>query len=292
MSALAEVTPLAAVTAPLIGVEETITPEIAARMLERNHLNRRISSTRVDYYAKQIRDGRWMVNHQGVAIDTNGDLRDGQHRLHAVVLTGIPVQMMVTRGVSPEAMNTVDTGRVRSGADMAVMAGISNATLLISAAKISICYESGIKRSWDYPKRLIAPDEALAWLQANPAIGGWVNPASAIRVRLTRGTPAAYCAALYQIEKWCLANDKIDEFADWHEGLRTGVGLQAGDARVLLARWMTDSAKKYKGRSEFTDLTFVLTLRTFNAHINGERLGKLQAGQDPNAYTVRLGYYR
>ena len=73
---------------------KNITPKMAAEMLER-HLNpenqRRQSQSVVESYARAMRAGQWLLTHQGIAIDTNGELVDGQHRLSAIVASGATV---------------------------------------------------------------------------------------------------------------------------------------------------------------------------------------------------------
>lgn len=78
---------------------ELITPEIAKKLLEKNHSNRKLRKMVVDTYAEDIKDGRWELTHQGIAFDKNGDLVDGQHRLSAIVQAGIAVPMVVAEGV-------------------------------------------------------------------------------------------------------------------------------------------------------------------------------------------------
>lgn len=82
-----------------------ITPEWAAEILEkRNPNNRNISEATIEKYAKDMENGDWCLTHQGIAIDLNGHLIDGQHRLAAVVKAKRVVRMMVTYGV-PTSFN-------------------------------------------------------------------------------------------------------------------------------------------------------------------------------------------
>lgn len=98
----------------------TITPEMAADMLTRNCSNRPLRRHVMEYYARQIRNGAWRLTHQGIAIDMDGNLVDGQHRLSAIVQAGIAVQMMVTTmGDFLSAMRVpVDLGLGRTFGDI------------------------------------------------------------------------------------------------------------------------------------------------------------------------------
>ncbi len=89
---------------------ETVTPELARQWLAKNTRNRSIGKTAVEKLAKEIRDGRWRLTHQGIAFGADGELYDGQHRLHAVVVANVPVKIRVTRGLPPEARDAIDVG--------------------------------------------------------------------------------------------------------------------------------------------------------------------------------------
>lgn len=96
---------------------ETITPAKAAKFLQSNHSNRAIRSTNVKAFAQAIKDGRWLKTHQGIAFDVNGRLIDGQHRLSAIVMANIPVEMLVSRDVVEDAFKVTDSGAKRNIGD-------------------------------------------------------------------------------------------------------------------------------------------------------------------------------
>lgn len=92
----------------------TITPELAKSILDNsNNKNRSISGARVDTYARAMTDAKWMLTHQGISFYEDGDLADGQHRLMAIVKSGVTVQMLCTNGLSRECLIGIDSGRPR-----------------------------------------------------------------------------------------------------------------------------------------------------------------------------------
>lgn len=103
-------------------VIENMTPEKALKLLERFEdarkkgivNNRPVSDNRVDLLEKAIRNGEWLLTHQGIGIDERGYLLDGQHRLWAIVKAGEPVPIRVTYDLPSEVMSVIDRGRVRS----------------------------------------------------------------------------------------------------------------------------------------------------------------------------------
>src|SRR4051812_36080512 len=99
---------------------ESITPAIAAAILKNNIANRPVRQMAIDEYAQEMSAGRWALTHQGIAIDEKNTLLDGQHRLLAVMQSGVTVVMQVTRGVPVTAsgngvftMDVIDNGRTR-----------------------------------------------------------------------------------------------------------------------------------------------------------------------------------
>jgi hypothetical protein len=101
---------------------EKITPKKAAEYLAQNFCNRPISPPTRQKYVRLIQTGKFYVTHQGVAFDEQGRLRDGQHRLAAVVEADTPVTMMVTRGLTEAAALAIDDGRKRTDAHALSMA--------------------------------------------------------------------------------------------------------------------------------------------------------------------------
>lgn len=97
---------------------ETITPEIAAEYLKHNTNNRNIRTSHVEYLSNAIKRGEWVLSHQGIAFDESGILVDGQHRLHAIIKSGIPVQVLVSRNVSDNVFKVTDKQVTRTYGDI------------------------------------------------------------------------------------------------------------------------------------------------------------------------------
>lgn len=103
----------------------TISPMLAQMMLDRNVINRPVRTSKVDAWVEAIKNGLWKLTHQGIAIDTNGNMCDGQHRLRAIIKSGISVQMRVTYDCDPGDFDVLDTGSLRSRSDVLAIKGIA-----------------------------------------------------------------------------------------------------------------------------------------------------------------------
>jgi len=114
-----------------------ITPSIAAATLEYSGLNRRLNPMRVNNFAEDMQRGRWKLTHQGIALDENGFLIDGQHRLQAIVKSGVTIKMNVTKGVSSDSMLAIDCDMLTRGpVAIAKLNGRDDATKDYAVAKI------------------------------------------------------------------------------------------------------------------------------------------------------------
>lgn len=129
---------------------ETITPAIAEKYLKHNKSNRPLKPGKVSQYATEMRNNRWGLTHQGIGFYANGDLKDGQHRLNAVIESGVSIEINVTRGIpetvagNPEifTMDVIDAGRPRSVADMlSLNHQVKNSCLVASTCRniASLC---------------------------------------------------------------------------------------------------------------------------------------------------------
>lgn len=133
-----------------------ITPAKAKTWLENNFRNRPLSEDVVHAYARDMINEVWIETHQGLAFNDKDELIDGQHRLHAIVLSGVTVRMMVTFGL-PSAiagkemttMDAVDRGRTRSVADqLKIQHGFKDGSITASICKslAAICSSDRTRR--------------------------------------------------------------------------------------------------------------------------------------------------
>lgn len=104
-------------------ITEIITPEKADEYLSLNSGNRLLRKSHIAKLAAEMKQGNWQCTHQGIAFNDKGILVDGQHRLHAVKMSGVCVEMQVTRGVkTPDHLSLkIDLSARRSTGDLLKM---------------------------------------------------------------------------------------------------------------------------------------------------------------------------
>lgn len=110
-------------TAPIPGSDNwhtaviTVDPTTAEQLLEGNNGNRRIAPGTVARYAAAMRNGDWMTSSEPIVFSPSGRLLNGQHRLRAVVASGMPQRFLCMFGVDERVFSVMDRGKVRTLSD-------------------------------------------------------------------------------------------------------------------------------------------------------------------------------
>lgn len=77
--------------------------------------NRKVKKLHVDALQRDIEAGRWLPTHESIAIDVDGQINDGQHRLTAFLnSSNDEVCFYITFNVLPEAKFAIDSGSKRT----------------------------------------------------------------------------------------------------------------------------------------------------------------------------------
>lgn len=218
---------------PTTTVEE-VTPDVAAEWLATNGVNRALSPQTVAKYARDMRAGRWALTGESVKFCTTGRLRDGQHRLAAVVAADVPVALFITRGLAPEAQLVMDSGRSRSAADALVLRGVRNATLASSTAKLALALESGVAA----PSRFVVSHSAIvAFWDEHPDLQDAVDFAKGI-YRRTDCLPSVVAYTFWRFRQ--IDADAARRF--WADAAEQ-VGLPAGDPVLAMTRRFAEARR-------------------------------------------------
>ena len=117
--------------------QETISPEMAAKLLEVNTHNRHIVQSRVDLIAQDITDDNWVFNGESIKFSDTGKLLDGQHRLLAIYKSGKSIDSIIIRGLPEIAQDTVDSGAKRTFGNILTLRGEANVNTLASGIRVS-----------------------------------------------------------------------------------------------------------------------------------------------------------
>lgn len=223
---------------------ESITPERASQLLEANTFNRPISTATVQVFADAMRRGEWKVTHQGIALNTEGVLVDGQHRLAAIVEAGIPVDLTVFTEVDPDTFDVLDIGKRRSAADALAIEGEKNTTQLASMLRIVWLYDNVSDGAWTGNRSRVSNSQVLQMLEKNPKIRDYVlvgeHLSNSMGINKSAGGAATYLVA---------RANSARKIAPWLEGLIEGAGLAKNDPRLKLRNHMSSLARRAAGEA-------------------------------------------
>lgn len=108
---------------------ETITPELAEHYLKfntRNRYNCKGNPETIKSFAEDMKMGLWKLNGSSISFSDKDILLDGQHRLYACIMAGVPFTTLVVRGLPDDCFDTIDIGLMRKGGQLLQMHGVAN----------------------------------------------------------------------------------------------------------------------------------------------------------------------
>lgn len=254
-----------------------MTPEWARELIEKSDAfrNRHLRPQQVEKWARVMRSGDWRLTHQGVLIDEpTGYVIDGQHRLHAVVATGLTVPIQITydsEGLSK--MDVIDTGIVRGAGDVLHIADIPYAQPTAAACRIVGQYD---RRVFTINQATVMTQhEILAAVREDATRWSWVmGEAEFIAKEFgNAGWRSVMGAGFYIISR---DTTTYTAPAAWLRLLRSGV-YEPESPELALRRWFlnTYSTGRKGGHTRMTAVHMVI--RAYNHHLAGSRLTRLQA---------------
>ena len=182
------------------GGMETITPKTAMQYLKFNNDNPRktVNRRQVESYARDMKAGQWFANGEPIVFDANGNLKNGQHRLMAIVLAGVPVDIYVIRGVNPD-YTTYDYGL---GRKLSRELGVSNNAEVIANMIVTNAYALGKPSKGVVRSYILQHNEALHRAVALSQIGSSRAP----------GKKRDVYAAIYLMLRCGESEDEIEQF--------------------------------------------------------------------------------
>lgn len=236
-----------------------IDSEYARQLLLLNKRNRPIDFNVVRGYAAEMKVGHWKFNGDSIRISVANNILDGQHRLHAIITSGVAIECLIVRGLPDDAFDTIDVGKKRSGGDIFFIKGEKDWNVLSACLNLVHNYEDNRMT----PRKTYPITVLEETLQAHPAIRNSVSFAKEKKAKLL---PMSACSALHYLFS---RRDKL--LADvFIETLASGTGLRIDDTiwvlRERLIKNLSDKAKLP------THYIMALTIKTWNAERKGRKM--------------------
>lgn len=271
----------------------TITPENATTMLAASeaagYTNYRIRLVEVTVarYAADMAVGNWPWTGEPILIGPNGEVIDGQHRLHACVRSGASFECEVVYGVPLNVAKYVDTGMGRSLHVVLRQMEVAHPTIVAGATRL--CWRWNTNGRIIHARRAPSHAEALRWLDRNPGIHD-VLPL-AFRLNSTwKVAPSVAAAFNYRLRKAC-AGDPLE--ADAFIKAVIGSPDQApGPAAHHLQNWLrTQVVERSAGRKPASFVVMAHMIKAWNYWITGTEIQYFrwrQGGSSPEGFPAIL----
>lgn len=256
---------------------ETITPNDALQLLavSAGQKQRTLDQRRVTLYAQQMKGGQWRVTHQAIAIDADGVLIDGQHRVNAVVKADIPVQMTVARDVDASTFDAIDVGRTRNPGNALAIAGYTNTNVLAAAARHYLVYESLTGTT-----RTTGPDVRALWSthdivefagsRQGDYVLGSLGDATRIAAGVAQnGAKTWLVAGLAMLRTHGVDDQLRHEFTD---KLESGLMLPSGSPIHAYRRWLIAGGYASQRSDQRAFVALACFVKTWNGWLNGDEI--------------------
>jgi hypothetical protein len=257
---------------------QTITPTQAGYWLSHcNPKNRPINKSHVQRLAHDMKSGRWKVTNQGIAFGPNGQLLDGQHRLSAVVLSGVPIEAYVFNNIEAESQLVLDQGAKRSTQHAITLQGglgvVSNFKMATLRMMVN-GYQSrrAILSVQEERDLLVQHDDAVEF-----ALSCMPKKSALTRGIVTSATSGVIARAWYSQDP-----DELSRFCDV---LASSMASEKRDMTIISLRNYLLSSAGRGGAALLTE-RYAKTQRVLHAWLNGELMTKVYGINSKNLFLL------
>jgi hypothetical protein len=188
-----------------------IDPDKAEELLQLNAVNRPLRPRVVAAYTEDMRAGLWGKTGETIQISRTGLLLNGQHRLHAIMMSGVTLELLVVTGLADEAQSLMDQGAARSAKDVLAMHGIPNASLAGSVGRSWLLVGEPGPHMEAALKHKASTARILRIVQENPDIVEAAGKYSGFK-NYIKGSPSAICYSWLSMRR--IDQAACEEF--WH----------------------------------------------------------------------------
>lgn len=238
----------------------TVTPGLALLMLQQNLGNRQMVRSQVRVHVDRLQRGDFILTHQGISFAKTGVLNDGQHRLTAILESGIAGPVQVTFGAERDEFQVVDQSRKRGAADVLSIFGEHHCALRASVAKVLWVHKQPSLASL----ATVSPDPQIVANYAMELRSATMDDGLRLGLRLSKvTTPTAAAAAYWLISSNTKHQAKVSGF--W-SGMDTGEDLSG--VRLRLREWLRnrDAARNNDAINRAAGI-----IHAWNSYVTGKR---------------------
>jgi len=237
---------------------EIIGPKLAQKYLDLATPNRKLRPGSVAQYARDMIADRW--HSSVIRFDTEGCLRDGQHRLNSVIMSKTEQLFWVERNVPVDAFRAIDSGIKRTMSDHLAIAGEHNTNVLATGIRYAAWMENFPGTSIGSQSSVpMSPDEVFEYLENNPDIRQSVPVG--VKANTALRYPPSLSTAIHYLAVKNGYKDKADSF--W-EQMISGADLIEHTGPWALRKIVIEDHLKTKGNRLDRNLLFALSIKAWN----------------------------
>lgn len=263
--------------------EVFMTPTLARKYLDRNKLNRKLKPSLVMDLSDQMKAGNWKLNGETIKITREGELIDGQHRLTALLHSGIPgFPTLVVEGVDSSIFSTIDVGAHRTAVDIVYCSGERKFSKEIAAgAQLLFQYEKGTLGNYWVGAR-ISRAEILQIVRRSPAL----RESAAIANRLA-SLGLGYAGVITGLHYVFTLHSNTETVGKFFEGLEIGAALEVGNPVLTLRNYLFT----IRNNQENIDRRHIVKcyIKAWNAFLKGSTIRVLKIGPKEDMTIASLG---
>lgn len=253
---------------PRAVIDVLVTPEIAKVLLEFNRpgeTNRNLSTHYLNWTVEALRNGLWNNTGEPIIMSDAGLLNDGQHRLNAIVESGLSAIMDLRFGISRSASANTNSGRKRSGSDALKIAGHEGTARAAAVARNVLCYVAGLPESADMR---VSNGEVVAAVERWPDIA----TSAAMGTMLKRGLGNA---ATFTLAFFAGRTANAVSVQEFFAILRTGEGAASNPPHVLREWFIQNKTSQGSGFGVVRMIGFANSIIAWNAWRRGQEIRRL-----------------
>lgn len=243
---------------------ELVTPATAEAWLARNTANRKLRRAAAERFARDMVNGDWIEDGNGICFAADGTLINGQHRLTAVVLSGTAVWMLVVRNLPMAAQDAMDDGAKRTAGDTFGFHSIEAANTAAAITRRVLMWQNG-SRSNTGKGQPTKAEMLAAWREDSTLA---IASEAARRMARRKSIPASVIGLTW----WLFYGIDPDDCAAFWEQLHTGIGFAGDDSPVYILREQIDSRMSgQQGRVPETEI-LAWVIKAWNHYRSGKTL--------------------
>lgn len=258
-------------------IEQTmVSPAVAERMLGTNIKNRPINKNIVTSYANAMRRGEWKDCIGSLSFDEHGHLIDGQHRLLAIIESGITAKFVCVHNLPEESFAAFDCGYRRKASQVLAMDDVTSSVVVASMIQTVVM----LRKGWQQPRRSVS-----AKLTIKQVVDEYrTNPDLYNQCALIVGRLRHYAANAFGVNsswgglRYYLICDKeysegsVDNFFDNIVTLET----VANPTLNALRKWLLGNPPQRRNDS----VRFKILIKGWNAYATGRTISLFRIGEN------------